>query len=269
MKKTILIFSVIVIIVLLFLSGPLFVYSPVIAGFDKKETKRAAIYFHKGCDISMAVNIDKLMEELEDFYAMEYGGKIELVITGSDAECRRLSMKNTRFNTYYNGRIMASGRTVKEAAEGKIHPDNYLKHELSHALLFRNMNVINSMKFPRWLNEGLATYAGGLRGVDGYNTGKEALNKIRQGYYLPFEKRDKAKMKDLRSKMPAGTAWFTYSGWATAVEALIETYGKEKFFEYLHAVMSGGKKEMAFKAAFGKNIQDIVNILQQYSGSNE
>jgi hypothetical protein len=257
-KTAIIIVFILIITACLFLFGPLFVYSPVILGFEKKEFSRAVLYYHKGADISGYMDTDRLVEEMEKFHGMKLKRKPEIVIMATDSERFRLSLGKARMTTYLN-RIIVAGRVADEAATGKIHLETYLKHELSHVVLFSGADIIHAYFFPEWLREGLAVYAANQRGVDGYYTGTFVREMTKKGLFLPPGKETAEMRRVLKKELPGTTGYFMYSEWATIVEAIINEYGKEKFMEYASSVLGGGNYRKEFRKAFGRDFDAYIS----------
>ena len=122
---------------------------------------------------------------MEDFHQLKFKKRVKIFVFNSDKEYTRHSGMKTRFVTFpLYGRIFVSSKAKKESEEGKIHLDVYLKHELSHSLLYQNMSLYRSCYYPGWLLEGIAVYSANQMGIDGYFTEKETFDKIRKGYFL-------------------------------------------------------------------------------------
>ncbi len=254
------------IIVYSFLWGRLFPYSPITVGFEEKEFNKAIICCRKGTDTSKLIIIDSLMNEVEDFHQLKFRKKVKIFVFNSDREYTRYTGHTARFVTFpIDGRIFVSGKANKESQEGKIHMDVYLKHELSHALLFQNMSLYHSCYFPGWLLEGIAVYSANQMGVDGYFTKEETFNKIREGYFFNpddwgtlIRKTQSVKDFPLPNKY-----WFIYSEFACLVDNMIQDYGKEKFLEYMTELLGEKDDKKVFREIFGvkfeKYVEDFKN----------
>lgn len=261
-KTAIVIVFILIIATCLFLFGPLFIYTPVILGFEKKEFSRAVLYFHKGADISGYMNVDSLVEEMEKFHGMKLKRKPEIVIMATDRERFRLSLGKARMTAYMN-RIVVAGRVAGEAAAGKIHLETYLKHELSHVVLFSGTDIVHVNLFPEWLREGLAVYAANQRGVDGYFTAAFVREMMAHGIFLPPGRETDEMRLALQKGLPGSTGYFMYSEWATIVEAIVNEYGMEKFMAYVRAVLAGGQYRKAFKDEFGRDFDVFIDAFSR------
>ncbi|MBL7136475.1 MAG: hypothetical protein ISS81_07785 [Candidatus Marinimicrobia bacterium] len=273
LKKKIIIGTVsllIAIIIYSFLWGRLFPFSPIIIGFEQKEFNKAVIYYRKSNNVSKCITIDSLMNEVEDFHQLKFKKKAKIFVFNSDKEYTRRTGHKTRFVAFpLYGRIFVSAKAKKESEEGKIHMDVYLKHELSHSLLFQNMSLYHSCHFPGWLLEGIAVYNADQRGVDGYLTKEETLDKIRKGYFLnPDEWGTLSRKKGAKNFPLPNKYWFIYSEFACLVEDLIQNYGKEKFLQYMTELLEEKDDKKVFQRIFGIEFNEYVDYFKIRVGYN-
>ena len=275
LKKKLIIGTVLLIIAVIiysFLWGRLFPFSPIIIGFEQKEFNKAIIYYRKDTDISKFIIIDNLINEVEDFHQLKLKKKVKIFIFNSDKEYTRHTGKKTRFVAFpLYGRIFVSGKAKTESEEGKIHLDVYLKHELSHSLLYQNMSLYHSCYYPGWLLEGTAVYSANQMGVDGYFTKEETFDKIRNGYFLnPDDWGTLLKpQKESVNNFPlANKYWFIYSEFACLVDDMIQNYGKEKFLQYMSELLKEKDDKKAFQRIFGIEFNKYVDDFKNQVGYN-
>ncbi len=243
-------------------------FSPVIVGFEKKETARAVIYFHKGVDISIfeKLDVDRIVAENEDFHGLKYKEKVEIFACGSDAEKRRFTFSNARFTSMpIYGRIYVAFRAKKESEEGKIHLRTYIKHELSHTLLFHNMSLFAAVKYPGWLMEGIAVYNADQMGIDNYFSKKEVFKSIKSGIFL--SPNDFGTILGHNQKAVDLLAidnkwWFVYSEFACIVDDLIIRYGKEKFILFMKTLLNGHDSGKAFNDTYGIEFKEYIESIK-------
>lgn len=268
MKRKIAITTIIVlsgIIFYLFLYGRLFPFSPIIVGFEKHEFEKATIYFHDNEDISDFKVIDSLIYKTEQFHQLTFKRKVKIFICNSDSEIKRLSGFSARFNTQLiYGRIFISGKANEERKERKIHLDTYLKHELSHSLLFQNMSLILALNYPGWFTEGTAVYSANQMGVDGYFSKEETLNKIKEGFFV--EPKDwgtilsiSSKGKTVKECSIENKYKFIYSEYGLIVESLIQVYGKDKFDMFLEKSLSENDFYDLFERIYNEEFTEYVS----------
>ena len=273
LKKKLIIGTVLLItavIIYSFLWGRLFPFSPIIIGFEQKEFNKAVIYYREGTNVSKCITIDSLMNEVEDFHQLKFKKKAKIFVFNSDKEYTRRTGHKTRFVAFpLYGRIFVSAKAKKESEEGKIHMDVYLKHELSHSMLFQNMSLYHSFHFPCWLLEGIAVYSSDQRGVDGYFTKEETLDKIRKGYFLnPDDWGTLSRKKGVKKFSLPNKYWFIYSEFACLVEDLIQNYGKEKFLQYMTELLEEKDDKKVFQRIFGIEFNEYVDNFKIRVGYN-
>ncbi len=253
------------IIFYLFLYGRLFPFSPIIIGFEKCESEKATIYFHDNEDISDFKVIDSLIYKTEQFHQLTFKRKVKIFICNSDSEIKRLSGFSARFNTQLiYGRIFISGKANKERKERKIHLDTYLKHELSHSVLFQNMSLILALNYPGWFTEGTAVYSANQMGVDGYFSKEETLNKIKEGFFV--EPKDwgtilsiSSKGKTVKECSIENKYKFIYSEYGLIVESLIQAYGKDKFDTFLEKSLSENDFYGLFERIYNEEFTEYIS----------
>lgn len=149
--------------------------------------------------------------------------------------------------------------------------DVYLKHELSHSLLYQNMSLYHSCYYPGWLLEGTAVYSANQMGVDGYFTKEETFDKIRNGYFLnPDDWGTLLKpQKESVNNFPlANKYWFIYSEFACLVDDMIQNYGKEKFLQYTTELLKEKDDKKAFQRIFGIEFNKYVDDFKNQVGYN-
>lgn len=272
-KKKILIAAVLLLAALtiyFFLWGRLFPFSPVILGFEQKEFSKAIIYYRKDMDVSEFAIIDSLINEVENFHQLKFSEKAEIFVFNSDKDYTRHTGHKTRFVAFpLYGRIFVSGKAKKESEEGKIHLDVYLKHELSHSLLYQNMSLYHSCYFPCWLLEGIAVYSAHQRGVDGYFSKEKVFEKIKAGYFLNPDDWGtllKAKKESVKQFPLPNKYRFIYSEFACIVEDIIQNYGKEKFFQYMKTLLKEKDDKQVFQSIFGIDFNEYLSNFKRRVG---
>jgi hypothetical protein len=280
-NKKIILFGIVLILAAIifyqFLWGLLFPFSPIIVGFKQKEFERATIYYQQDIDISKYALINNLINETEDFHQLHFKKKVKIFICNSDEGLAKRSGVNTRFaTTPPYGRIFISNKAQKEIQEEKIRLAVYLKHELSHALLFQNMSLYRSQHYPGWLLEGLAVYSSNQMGVDGYFTKEETFAKIREGYFLNPDDFSssllKPQSKNVINFPMVNKYWFIYSEFGCIVDDLIKNYGKNEFLQYMIGVLVEKDEKKVFLNVFGIEFNKYVGSFKnriRHNGLNQ
>lgn len=161
MKKVLFILLIIIILTAsyTFLFGKLFTYSPIIVGFDKHEQKQTIIHVQKGAEFKDYKRIDTLFFSVENFHDLKFKKKPKIFIFKDSLSFVKRSFSKARFSAYPTGRFIISTWALKEAEQGKISLEIYVKHELSHVLIFQHKGILVEIQYPKWLLEGIAVYS--------------------------------------------------------------------------------------------------------------
>jgi hypothetical protein len=235
----------------LFLWGKLFPYSPIKIGFSKHELSNTVVYVQEGAACNDFKVIDSYPPAVEKSHALRFRKKpIIYFFRDKDSYLHRTITK-ARFSAYPNGSIVVSPWAFQEAQEGKISLEIYLKHELSHTLLYQHMDFLAAyIYFPRWLLEGIAMYHSNQMGTSWYPGKKETYLFIKQGNFI--DPRDYSTSREqktvLNVKYPIA---FIYSEFGCIIDDLITTYGKEKLTQYITRLNSTSSHDKIFREIYG------------------
>ncbi|HOZ46242.1 MAG TPA: hypothetical protein PLO37_02435 [Candidatus Hydrogenedentes bacterium] len=242
--------------------GRLLAFSPWVFGFQHRDTDRARIYFHEGVDVEQFGEIDRWVEAVEEWHDLKFKRRAEVFVCASDAEHKRLGGSKARFRALpLYGRLFVSKRAQEDAKAGEIHLDVYVRHELSHSLVFQNTTLRNTLRLPEWLLEGLAVLSAGQLGVDGYYTKAEVRDKMREGYFLDpgdFSTRPGPKARAISDFPLPNKYWFIYAELACFIDDLIRIQGKDAFNTLLRNYMEGISPETNFQSVYGKSFDACV-----------
>ena len=252
-------------IIYLFLWGKLFPFSPVAIGFVKHELPHTIICVEKGAEFNDFSRIDVLISDVENFHELHFLHKPKLFIFQSDASYQQRSLYGVRFITFYNGNILISPWALREDKEGKISLEIYLKHEFSHSILFQNAGILHAWKYPEWLLEGIAVYSANQLGTSWYPSKKETYTLIQQGNFMPPAFYNTKKADRINLDIPNRVA-FIYSEFGCIVDSLIESYGRDKFLQFMKRLCDGIDYKHAFNDIYGihfdtfiEHFKDMVN----------
>ena len=153
---------------------------------------------------------------------------------------------------------------VKEALDGKISMPIYIKHELSHTLLYQHMNTITAYFFyPRWLLEGIAVYSSNQMGTSFYPDKSETYKYIQQGIFMPPEYFDTKKEDEIKLNVKYKIA-FEYSEFACIVDYLIKQYGREKFSLYITQLLDSWHPDKVFEDVYKVDLNTCIDNFKQY-----
>jgi hypothetical protein len=259
------IFLLISLLALLF--GPGFPFCPIIIGFKTQDIGRAEIFYHDKQYLD-PIKINLIIEENELLHGLKYKDKVQIVLTDSSNEFYRLTLNQFRFTTFPPfGRVIVSGRNLKDFEEGKIHIYTYLKHELSHALIFQNSKLIEYFNgnIPTWFLEGLATYYSDMVGVDVYPNFSYIKEKIKQDVYIsPYKvnsgflapESEEIKKLNISSKWP-----FLYSEFALVVYEIDKDFGRKKLKMLIGETGKGKSFYYIFNKIYGIDFNIYWNNL--------
>jgi len=268
-KQVISIAIILVLLVLsiyLFLFGPLFPFSPLIIGFKEKEYNKARIYYQQGDSTDEFCIVDSMIHDIENFHHLTFKNKVEIFLTNSDNKYKHITGTMARFITKpLYGRIFISDHAKIEYRNKKIHFETYLKHELSHAILYQNMSLTRSLSYPAWFLEGMAMVAANQAGTDGYYTYEQTKEKIREGYFV--EPDDWGTIISIKGKSVLyckieNKYWFIYSEYALIIHNLIIQYGQEKLIEFLKESLTNHDFYHLFSTLFGQNFDIYLNSIK-------
>lgn len=264
MKRKILLTSILAIIGILIcqvLYGRIFPFSPIVTGFNKQEHQRAIIYY-RSADISRFGSIDSLVQAIEQSHQLTFGRKVEIFICDTDRQYHSYTGANARFITTPGyGRIFVSARAKDDYQNQRIHLETYLKHELSHSLLYQNMSLFHSLQYPGWFMEGLATYSAGQMGVDGYLSPEETVVRMREGYFAEPEDWGTAlssRGRTIKELKLENKYHFIYAEFALIISDLIQTYGEDRFREFLQRSLTENNFYQLFATSFGIGFESYV-----------
>jgi hypothetical protein len=207
------------------LFGRLFPFSPVIVGFSRHERDREIIYAEADVHVKNLALIDQCIVSVEQAHGLAFKHKPEIFLLKTPAKFQRLTGSTVRFKTFpVYGRVLVSPHALEEVDKGLISLPIYLKHELSHSLLFQHMTLYRFVKYPTWLLEGIATQSSGMMGHAWYPDKKATHDLIREGNFMP--PRDfGTQNEDLTHLQVPNRAAFLYSEFACIVDDLMDNYG--------------------------------------------
>jgi len=252
--------------------GKLFAFAPFPPGFSKREAAGAEVYVQRGAAFDQPAVLEACLADVEKTHGLSFLRKPKIFFFRRDRDYLRRTVTRARFFAYPNGVVVCSPWGMREAAEGRISLEIYLKHELSHVLLFQHMGIVRaSFSFPKWLLEGVAVLRSGQMGTSWYPDRAETLRQIGRGNFLPPADFGKKRGDRVRLDVPNRSA-FVYSEFACLVGRMIDVYGEAKFGEYLGWMMAGGRPGDVFREVFGAEfdafIKDFRARLAEKAGSS-
>lgn len=254
---SVIILAVITIILWLVLFGKLFPYSPIHMGFEKNKLENIIIYSQKGSESQGITGTDTLIAGVEKFHNLEFKSKPELFIFRDSKSYIRHSPSKARFCTFPNSKIFITPWALSEALNDKISLEIYLKHELSHSLIFQHTGIIGALKYPDWLLEGLAVYSSNQMGTSSYPDKAKTYSLIASGNFMPPAVYKTRKEDDVRLDVPQRIS-FIYSEFACIVDYLVTKYGKDKFICYMKILLADQNNDKVFKEVYGIEFESYL-----------
>jgi hypothetical protein len=258
LKKNLLLVGAV--IIALFLFGPFFILSPIKLGYSTLSDGRTTLYYPSS-HVSQAEEIftmaKQAAEKNDAFYHSQTQTKILVATSNLDM---------LRFGAYpqANGAGLIWGIIIREP-KGSW---NILAHEMSHKNLSKLSPLASSVfSFPRWFDEGLASYIGGM---NYYKTIPELKEDLQSGFYY----RDITTWRGI----PGMFTWlkFTfikpnprliYGQTFLMVKYLADTYGEDKIYQLVQEVGQGSSFQSSFNNIFGLSTeafhQQFIDFLQK------
>ena len=244
--------------------GKLFPYSPVKIGFAKYDFPKVVVFAENGSAYYDYKTIDSLISGVEIFHGLNFIRKPELLFFRDSNSYFQHSITNARFYAYPNGSLVVSPWAVQEALDGKISINIYLSHELSHTLLYQHMGfTVAYFFYPRWLLEGIAVYNTNQMGTSWYPSKEETYAYIRKGNFLPPEYFNTKREDEITLDVKYRTT-FMYSEFACIVDYLIESYGKEKFMQYMTQLLNSYQHNKTFRNVYGIDFETFLYNFKQH-----
>jgi len=252
----------------LFLFGKLFTFSPIIIGFAKHELINTIIYVQKGADYNDFKRIDTLIPTIENFHDLRFTKKPKIFIFRDSLSFIKRSFSKARFSAYSSGRLIISPWALKEDQQGIISLEIYVRHELSHVLIFQHKGILAELRYPKWLLEGIAVYSTNQMGTSFYPSKDETFHAIAQGNFLPpfdfkTNREDKIKL-NVKYRIT-----FMYSEFACIVDYLVANYGKDKFLLYMKSLINSNDHDKIFKQIYGIDFDKFIKDFRQFVAKND
>ena len=243
--------------------GRVSAHVPWVWGFSEYETRNALLYANDNAPSDEWSQLDDMVGRVADFHGMPFHRKPEFVLCDSMSQYSRITGTVARFVTMpVSGRIYVSPKARRELKNGEIQFDTYIRHELSHALLYQNMTVLQSLSYPGWFMEGLAMVAAEQMGTDGYYSRAQTINALNRGVWVApgdwgtivSSKGDTVKSCPIEDKFH-----FIYSEYALIITELIATHGLEKLKRFIRLSPKAESFNHFFREFFGVSPSKVIS----------
>lgn len=240
--------------------GPLLPWSPIKPGYGSVSYARADVYFNKNeAEPDGYRQVDQMMAEAEAFHGLKFRRRVKVVACKSWGDCARAwPWMNVR---PLGGVTLGTGDAIyltPKLKEKNFSVVEFLRHELSHALISQNTTIRSSLKLTdqAWFSEGIAVWFGNQTA---YLSQAEFLEKARTS--------DLAKVIDPSQMNRAGPDWsarFAYPAQRYFLEYLKQTYGAERFRDFLASyIHDPDAYQRQFRETFGQSLADAVRQFEQ------
>jgi hypothetical protein len=241
-----------VLIAAAFLVGPLFPWSPIKPGYAHFILHRADIYYPSGTTLDESYKqVDSFIEQAEIFHRLKMPDRLTVIKSRSWSDFHMQAPWQR--GTAIAGLTLQTGTVIwitPKVGEKKLDPAEFLRHELSHAILDQNTTLWRGHKLNSqpWFYEGLAVDFGRQKA---YLTEQEFIARVQTEPLAPvFNGND----TDMR---------FNYVAWRYFIEYLIKTRGRDKFQDYLLRVMQDPDQARAlFPECLGISFDDALRQFQ-------
>lgn len=244
--------AIVVLLIAAALFGPLFPWSPLKPGYTHFTLHRADVYYPAGTTLAEPYQkLDQFIEEAELFHLLKMPDRITVI---APSTWTRFHMQVPWQRGPVGGLTLQTGTVIfitPKVAEKNFEVEEFLRHELSHAILAQNMTMWRGHKMNNqpWLYEGLAVDFGRQKA---YLTEAEFLARAKTQPLAPAFNGDNSDMR------------FNYVAWRDFLEYMIKTRGRGKFQDYLMRVMQNPDDARAiFPEFFGITFNGAVQEFEK------
>lgn len=253
-------------LILLFLFGPLFPWSPVKIGYTQLKSEKAIVIIRDPGRLHPSYSrVTGIMKELERQHGLEYKKPVKIIVCLSDKG--RMSEMG-RFLLWMSG--YAVGGAALETGDalfinhakmlsGKRNEEEYIRHELSHSLLQQNTGLLKARRITlqHWVSEGTATYFGGPV----YMAAEEFRRQFKEKELIYNERGG-----DIYSNLEPLEPKFNYTMYKYFIKHLIDSYGFERFQKFLRLyIRDPGRNREIFQKVFGVELKKaLLRFEQEY-----
>ncbi|MBU1126960.1 MAG: hypothetical protein ABIH88_03475 [Patescibacteria group bacterium] len=236
------------VVLLLFLFGPFFLLSPLKIGHSSLKSGGITLFYPSSQESRGYEIFDMAKKAGED--NLKFYGKtknIKILVVFSELDMLRFGAPPKA-----GGAGTVFGILVRDSKAS----ENVIAHEMSHKNLSELSNTKTSSKFPRWFDEGLASYIGKM---DNYKTLQDLKEDLDKGLY----RRDIAEWKGIGGILQWLNITFInpnprliYGQSYLMVKHLFDKYGQNKVQE-LVAKAAKSDFDKSFLSVFGISVDDF------------
>jgi hypothetical protein len=208
--------------------GPLLPWSPLKPGYHAISYASADVYF-SGPDEQLGDygGVDRMMREAESFHRMKYLRRVKVIACKNWGDCERampwLHVKALGGATLATGDVIYITPKLKER---NFSVAEFLRHELSHALLSQHITIRKSLKLTdqAWFSEGLAVSFGEQKAYLSQAEFLAQARKVSLANFIDPERMDRS--------APNWNARFAYPAQRYFLEYLKQRFGADRFQDF-------------------------------------
>jgi len=248
------------VVLMAFPFGPLLPWSPIKPGYHRTTFASAEIYFNRNERAPEEYReLDQMAREAEAFHHLRFHQKVTVIACKNWGDCERglpwLNVHPLGGVTLATGDVIYITPTLREK---NFSLREFLRHELSHALISQNTTIRKSVKLNEvaWFNEGLAV---SFARQHDYLSREAFLSRAATDELAKFI--DPAKIDQ---SSPNWSARFAYPAQRYFVEYLKATFGDERFTQFLvKCIADPDNHSTLFSEVFQQPIADAIGNYQK------
>jgi len=237
--------------------GPLLPWSPLKFGYNHVGYARADVYVGEHNPVSNDYGlVDRMMNEAEVFHGLLYRRRVRVIECKDWRACDR-SLPWMGNLHGLGGVTLATGDAIyitPKLKEKGFSTAEFLRHELSHALISQNTSMLSSFKLNEqpWFNEGLAVSFG------------RQSNYVKRDEFLARAKQiDLVNYLDPAKRVEPWDQRFAYATQRYFIEYLRAQFGEDRFRQFLRKNIG---QPVAWRATFADVFQlPFDRVTQVYS----
>jgi hypothetical protein len=216
------------ILAMAFAFGPLLPWSLFKPGYHTIAYASADVFFGGPNEqLGDYGGVDRMIREAEAFHRMKYLRRVKVIACKSWGDCERalpwLNVKSLGGVTLAIGDVIYITPRLKER---NLCVEEFLRHELSHALLSQHTTILKSLELTKqaWFSEGLAV---SFSKQEAYLSKAEFLERAPQTDIAKFIDPDK-----MDRTLPGWDARFAYPAQRYFLEYLKWRFGADRFQDF-------------------------------------
>jgi len=230
---------------------------PVIIGYEIQHHQNGTVAFRTGENALVPdSDYEEIVHSIEEFHGLKYNKRIRIFFLKEFFEIKR-------FIPWFNiqgvsGCSLQTGDVVfiiVSAIKRKNQLiEEIIKHELSHCILYQNMNFFDTFKLKSWFIEGLAVYSGGPK-----NYPEDEFQKIYEHntYFYNYD------FNDLYANLPESNPRYRFALYGKFIEHIFLSHGIKKLQDFIKAYIQNPQNvRQEFKEIYHMELIDVLKIFE-------